>query len=287
VLTTAEGEDLVLRAALFSPDGALRVRTPRALPPTMATPRWTWRGVCSPRRRKALPRSSTAAERRRCARCWSCGRNPAMPRAWRRARWGCVLGAPLFAVEAVAWTVPDPQGCAGILAGQRQPVSPGRAGAGSANRAAGAGRGRETARAARDAGFAVAAVGEGGLAEVARHLAPGRYCACRAPIRCRWRCRRAWWWTRSRSMRRGPAPLGGGAGLLAQPCVVALHSGEAARHFAAECTRLGLARGQIALACLAPRIAAMAGSGWQAVEISAMRRDQPLLALAHQMCQNL
>jgi uroporphyrinogen-III synthase len=28
-----------------------------------------------------------------------------------------VLGAPLFAVEAVAWTVPDPQGCAGILAG--------------------------------------------------------------------------------------------------------------------------------------------------------------------------
>jgi uroporphyrinogen-III synthase len=41
-----------------------------------------------------------------------------MPRAWRRrARWGWLVGAPLFAVEAVAWTVPDPQGCAGILAG--------------------------------------------------------------------------------------------------------------------------------------------------------------------------
>jgi uroporphyrinogen-III synthase len=198
-----------------------------------------------------------------------------------------VLGAPLFAVEAVAWTVPDPQGCAGILAG-------------SANlfRLGGPGLAALTA-------LPVLAVGAKPRARRAMPALPWRPWAKAAWPKWRGIWRRAA--TAPVGRRSGaaggaagrggghdhglcgaaPAPLGGGAGLLAQPCVVALHSGEAARHFAAECTRLGLARGQIALACLAPRIAAMAGSGWQAVEISAMRRDQPLLALAHQMCQNL
>lgn len=199
-----------------------------------------------------------------------------------------VLGAPLFAVEAVGWTVPDPQGCAGILAGSANLFRLGGPGLAALTALPVLAVGGETARATRDAGFAVAAVGEGGLAEVARHLAPGRYL---------------------RLSGADPVPLAVPPGvvvdtitvyaartlplsaaaqaLLAQPCVVALHSGEAARHFATECDRLGLARGRIALACLAPRIAAMAGAGWQAVEISAMRRDQPLLALARQMCQNL
>jgi uroporphyrinogen-III synthase len=98
--------------------------------------------------------------------------------------------------------------------------------------------GAETARAARDAGFAVAAVGEGGLAEVARHLAPGRYCACRAPIRCRWVPPGVVVDTITVYAAR-PCPLGGGAA----PAGAALRGGPAlgrsgAPFCAAECARL-------------------------------------------------
>ena len=73
--------------------------------------------------------------------------------------------------------------------------------------------------------------------------------------------------------------------LLAGGAVVLLHSGEAARHFAAECDARGIARRNIAVAALAPRIAAAAGGGWAAVETAAEPRDQALLALADQLCQ--
>ncbi|WP_168554059.1 uroporphyrinogen-III synthase [Novosphingobium sp. SG720] len=199
-----------------------------------------------------------------------------------------VLGTPLFAIDAVPWTVPDPAAFAGILAGSANLFRLAGPGLARLARLPVLAVGAETAQAAQDAGFAVAQVGEGGLAEVARNLAPGRYLrlsgADPAPLApppgvavetiTVYAAR--------------PLPLDPAAQALLQgPCVVALHSGEAARHFAAECARLGLARGNVALACLAPRIGPKAGPGWQAVEISAKRRDQPLLALARQMCQNL
>ena len=74
---------------------------------------------------------------------------------------------------------------------------------------------------------------------------------------------------------------------FAAPAVLALHSGEAARHLAAECVRLGLDRSRHALACLAPRIAAAAGTGWQRIEIAGAATDDALLALAVQMCQTV
>ncbi len=198
------------------------------------------------------------------------------------------LGAPLFAMQAVAWQAPDPAGYAAILAGSANLFRLGGPGLAALRALPVLAVGAETAREAQGAGFAVAQAGEGGLADVARGLAPGRYLrlsgADPVPL----------------ALPEGvvvdtitlyaaqPLPLAPAAqALLRHPCVVALHSGEAARHFAEECARLGLARGHVGLACLAPRIAQMAGTGWQAVEISAMRRDQPLLALAQQMCQNL
>jgi uroporphyrinogen-III synthase len=68
--------------------------------------------------------------------------------------------------------------------------------------------------------------------------------------------------------------------------VVLLHSAEAAHHFAAECDRLGIARGRLRLAALGPRIAAAAGAGWAGIYSAVTPDDPALLALAGQLCQN-
>ena len=67
--------------------------------------------------------------------------------------------------------------------------------------------------------------------------------------------------------------------------IVLLHSAEAARHFAAECARLGLARGRIHLAVLGPRIAAAAGDGWAQISTATQPTEAALLALCRQLCQ--
>ena len=74
--------------------------------------------------------------------------------------------------------------------------------------------------------------------------------------------------------------------LLREPAIVALHSAEAAHHFAAECVRTGLHRASLRLCALGPRIAAAAGYGWGEVAVAADTTDRALLALARQMCQD-
>ena len=70
-----------------------------------------------------------------------------------------------------------------------------------------------------------------------------------------------------------------------QSCVVALHSAEAARHFALECQRLKIDRIQIALACIGARVSEAAGTGWAKVRSAPSPDDTALLALAAEMCQ--
>ena len=71
---------------------------------------------------------------------------------------------------------------------------------------------------------------------------------------------------------------------LGERAVVLLHSGAAARHFAAECDRLRVDRGNIGVAALAPRIAEAAGPGWRHVGIAPRPDDTALLELARDMC---
>jgi uroporphyrinogen-III synthase len=71
---------------------------------------------------------------------------------------------------------------------------------------------------------------------------------------------------------------------LQEGALVLLHSAAAARHFAAECDRNGIARARIALAALGLRIAAAAGPGWQRVRSAEEPRDSALLALVADMC---
>jgi uroporphyrinogen-III synthase len=68
--------------------------------------------------------------------------------------------------------------------------------------------------------------------------------------------------------------------ILAPGALVLLHSAEAARHFARECARVAIDRAIIALAVLAPAIAAAAGEGWAALRMAEFPTDPALLASA-------
>lgn len=148
--------------------------------------------------------------------------------------------------------------------------------------------GAATAEAAREAGFAAGLVGRGGLQDVIDALAG------RGPMRL----------LRLAGAKRtalSPPPgvtietrvvyrlacreiSPGFAARLEDGGIVLLHSGEAARHFAAECGRLGIARARISLAALAPRIAQAAGAGWRDVRVAPQPTDSALLAMVRDMC---
>ncbi|WP_353229716.1 uroporphyrinogen-III synthase [Novosphingobium sp.] len=199
------------------------------------------------------------------------------------------LAAPLFAYAAAEWQIDATTRWDGVLVGSAAVFAHGGRGLDGLRAIPAHVVGPATARAARDAGFTVATTGSGGLQMVVAALPPGHYLrlagAAHVPLQ--------------------PPPgvtihdvvvyaaqaqplAPDMAALLQQgPALVLLHSAEAARHWCGQCDRHGLARNRIALACLAPRIAAAAGAGWQAIAIAENPDDQALLSLARQMCQTL
>lgn len=197
-------------------------------------------------------------------------------------------GFALFAVGPVAWDVPDAADFDGLLAGSANVFRHGGEGIARLTALPVHAVGAATAEAARAAGFRVAQVGEGGLQVLAARLAPGNYLRLagedHVPLDPAKGARiesRIVYAARAVPM---PSAL---VRLLAAPCVVALHSGEAARHFTTECEMHGVDRKQISLVVLAPRIAEMAGRGWDDVFISEQRTDTAMLELAERMCQTM
>lgn len=198
-----------------------------------------------------------------------------------------IEGHPLFAVEPKAWDAPPVAEIDGLLIGSANAVRQGGpaldAFAGKPAHVVGA----ATAAAARDAGLVVVAVGSGGLQMVLDRVAPGQvllrltgeeHVALAPPAGVRLVTRIAY---ASRPVAMDDAlatQLRGGA-------LVLLHSAEAARHFAAECDRLGVPRAGVRLAALGPRIAAAAGEGWAMLTSAEAPREGALLALAREMCQ--
>lgn len=198
-----------------------------------------------------------------------------------------VEGYPLFTIEQTAWDCPDATRFDGILAGSANAFRLGGPALAQLRALPVHVVGAATARAAEAAGFNVATTGEGGLQAVldtlpgqrllrlagAEHIAlvtpPGStietrvvYAARALPL---------------------PPPL---ARQLGEGALVLLHSGEAARHFAGLCDAARIDRSHIGLACLAPRIAEVAGKDWNFIKIANERTDRALLALAGQMCEN-
>jgi uroporphyrinogen-III synthase len=150
--------------------------------------------------------------------------------------------------------------------------------------------GAETARAAEDAGLRVVVTGSGGLQAVLAKVRPehrrllrlaGEARVALDPLPGMHIIERIVYASE-------PVPMPDGlAAMLTSGALVLLHSAEAARHFAGECSRLGIARERIVLAALGPRIAAQAGAGWHSVSTAETPCDGTLLALAADLCQSV
>lgn len=204
-----------------------------------------------------------------------------------RARGAEALGYPLFTVEPLAWDVPCGPFDA-ILAGSANVFRHGGAGLGGLAGTPVIAVGEATAMAARAAGFTVSGTGTGGLQPVVNTLPPGRYIRIAGENRVDLAPPNGVRITTVIAYAARPSPFPGAlAHILESGSVVLLHSGEAAQHFAAETERLDLKREYIHLACLAPRIAARAGSGWGGIRTAPERTDAMLLETGLRMCQTV
>jgi len=199
-----------------------------------------------------------------------------------------VEGTPLFVIEPVQWEAPDPAGIDGLLLGSANAL---RHGGGALDAYAGKPAyvvGEATALAARERGLPIAATGSGGLQSLLDGLegrgglrllriAGAEHVALTPPDGITLVTRVAY--------ASVPRPMGRAfAARLRGGGVVLLHSAAAARHFAGECDRLGVARQGLRIAALAPRIAEAAGSGWAACRAAQSPNEAALLALARDMC---
>lgn len=195
--------------------------------------------------------------------------------------------APLFEIAPLAWGVPDGADFDGILAGSANVFRHGGAELNALRGLPVHVVGAITAEAAIAEGFTVATIGEGGLQAVLDTLPGQRLLRLAGAERIVLDPPQGTHIETREVYAARPLALDDrAADLLRTGAVAALHSGEAARRFAAECERLALPRRRIALACLAPRIAELAGEGWAACSVAAERRDSALLALAAAMCEN-
>ena len=197
------------------------------------------------------------------------------------------IGAPLWTIEPVAWDAPAVGGFDAILLGSASAV---RHGGPALERFMGLpvhAVGERTAAAARGAGFGIASVGSGGLQSLLDTLAgPLRLLRLAGEERVLLATRPGVTIEERVVYRACPLSLAGEAvGALCAGAVAALHSASAARRLGEECDRLGIARGAVALAALAPAIAEAAGSGWLAVRTAPAVTDAALLALAAELCQ--
>jgi uroporphyrinogen-III synthase len=197
-----------------------------------------------------------------------------------------IESCPLFAIHRVTWSIPAGP-FDGLLLGSGNALN---FGAPHVDKLVGMpvyAVGKATAAVAREHGFDVARIGQGGLQALLDGLAGERLRLLRIagrenvplspPEGVAIETAIAY---ESR-----PLPLPSAVGRrLGEGALVLLHSAAAARHFAAECGRLAVQRGAIRLAALGPRIAEAAGAGWADVRSATEANEPALLALARDMC---
>lgn len=203
-----------------------------------------------------------------------------------RAGGAAITGLALSEIRAVAWDCPEPDGIDGLLIGSANAVLHGGEHLARLTGKPVFAVGEATAAAARDASFTVAMTGSGGLQGVLDaisapchllRIAGEEHVPLVPPAGVSFAEVIAY-----RSVMR---PLDPAASLLASgEALVLLHSAATAAHFAAECDRLGLARGGITLAALGPRIASAAGEGWAAIHTATRPDEAALMQLAFDLC---
>lgn len=194
---------------------------------------------------------------------------------------------PLSEIRPCDWELPDLTGIDGLLVGSANALRHGGEQLSTLNHLPVLAVGETTAQQARQLGFDVEHIGEGGL----QHLIDGLGSAPRHLLRLA-------------GAARVPLDLPGHICLtdrviyhvedvkismerqriLRDDCIVLLHSAGATVHFARECDRLGLRRSNIALATLGPRILEAAGDGWREARAAPIPTDIALLAMVRDMC---
>lgn len=193
-----------------------------------------------------------------------------------------VVVVPLFEIEELPWTAPDPHRYDGILFTSANAV---RFAGDQAERLRSLPVhcvGEATARAAEVAGFGVASTGEGGVDDLLGHIEPGarllHLCGedrrqPRPPAQSL-TCQAVY---RARPVQR-PAGLDRLHGQVA-----ALHSPRAAGRLA-ELVAADVRR-TVALVAISPATAAAAGKGWQQIATAPVPSDSALLAIAARLCE--
>jgi uroporphyrinogen-III synthase len=189
---------------------------------------------------------------------------------------------PLFEVEPVEWTVPDPKDFDALLLTSANAVRNGGPGLAALRQLPVHAVGEATARAARDAGFDVATTGDwdvdrllGSIDESLRllHLCgehrtvpdDARQAVTPIPV--------------YRARAREGVDIGAATGSL-----VLIHSSRAGARFAELVDAQAIDRRSIIIAAISQAAAEAAGSGWGAVDTAASPTDDALLALAERLC---
>lgn len=199
------------------------------------------------------------------------------------------LGCPLFEVEPVSWTAPPRDAFDALLVGSSNVFRHGGSGLDRLEGLPVYAVGEATAEGAREKGFMVTLTGKGGLQNVLDdvagrdlaflRLAGEKRVSLSPPPGISIENRVVY---RTRPIEMAPfvsKPMREEGG------VALLHSGEAARRLREECERLGIDRKTITIAALGPRIAGIAGEGWDGVHTAPQPIDAELLALAKALCQ--
>lgn len=199
-------------------------------------------------------------------------------------------GFPMFEVRPVVWDAPDPETVQAMLFGSANAIRHGGSGLTAFRGKPAYVVGDRTGDIARDAGFEIAGVGEGGLQSAldaleGKHLRLLRLAgAAHIPLQPP----EGVTIVERIVYESEPLPMPEAlASQLRGATVTLIHSAEAARHFASECADRGIDRRGIALAVIGPRVAEAAGDGWKDIRYPVQPTDGALLALAREMCQTV
>ena len=193
---------------------------------------------------------------------------------------------PLFRIEPITWTAPDPSIFDGVLITSANAI---RVGGTELRKLAPLpvyAVGEATARAVREAGFIVESVGTGGVDALLASLSPNlkllHLCGSdrREPI--------------APAQNISAIPVYNSAELpvpddfhYVKGAVVAVHSARSARRLAKLTGEFGLARKCTSIAAISAEAATAVGDGWMRVEASSEPDESALLALAARLCQNV
>ena len=192
------------------------------------------------------------------------------------------VAVPLFEVEKVEWAAPDATAFDALLLTSANAT---RFGGESLKALLGLpvhAVGKATADAAREAGFAVATVGDAGVGALLASLDPklALLHLCGQDRRVAAGARQSL--TSIIVYRSREIATPGLKGI--QGSVALIHSPRAGARFAALVDDAGVERGSIAVAAISPAAADAVGPGWNIVASAEMPNDDALLALAEELC---